>query len=354
MPKNPLDEAESLWRRRDWRGLISLLEPLTALYRENARCAALLGVAYLYTDDIGSAFSSFRRAQSLDFRDSLSADGLAAVYILRGESDKAVQIYIDTLDRYPKDRTALRGLSCLRRHGNDGAALPAKRLRRLYPVPRARLGGLVAVGVAVILAGAALALWPTLRDVAAAARPAREGVSGIALSDDERASPVGSTGGFDIVMTEREAVETFEKAKRLFADYRDEAALVELNRLRLSNATRQVKAKADALALYVREPSFASMPDSYVYADVQAFPALYEGVGVLWKGLPANIEGGPEGPVSFDLLVGYHERRRLEGIVRVKASFGLRLEADRPIEALCRVRLGERGFYLECLAIHEL
>jgi len=352
MPKNPLDEAEALWKRRDWKGLISLLEPLSGVYRDNARFSALLGAAYLQRDDVGGAFSCFRRAQSLDFRDVLSARGLAAVYILRGETDKAVQLYVDILERHPSERTAARGLAYLRRYGAEGEGLPPARLRRLYPAPGRGRGLLVALALAALAALVVLIAYPTV-ERRLASRPGRDGVSDVRLSPDELASPVGSVGGFELVLTEKEAVDTFEKAKRLFSDYRDEAALVELNRLRLSNATRQVKAKADALALYVREPSFGSMPDRFSYAEVSAYPRLYEGVGVIWKGLPANVEGGPDGPSSFDLLVGYHDKRRLEGIVRVKAAFGLRLQPDRPVEALARVRLGEGGFYLECLALHE-
>ncbi len=353
MAKNPLEEAEALFRRRRWADLISLLEPLTAVYRESARFSVLLGCAYLHREDTGGAYSCFRRAQSLDYRDVDAALGLAAVHIRRGESDKAVQQYIDVIERHPRDRRAKRGLGLLRKTASGGdEAVPARRLRSLYPRPRRRWGVVAAVAAAAAAMTLAALAWPSIAGAIRDAKPQRDGVAAFSLSAEEAAAPVGSDGEFDIVMTEREALEAFEKAKRLFSDYRDEAALVELNRLLVSNATRQVKAKATALAQYVREPSFLSMPDRYSYAEVAAFPRLYDGVGVVWKGLPANIASSGSS-TSFDLLVGYHDRKRLEGIVPVKMAFESRLLPDRPIEVLARVRTQGKAFYLECLAIHE-
>lgn len=210
------------------------------------------------------------------------------------------------------------------------------------------------VALFALVAIAAVKGGPLLLDLIRNARPGRPGVASVVLSPEEAAVPVGSEGGFDIVLTEHEAVATFDRAKRLFAEYRDEAALVELNRLLLSNATRQVKAKAQMLAAYVREPSFLSMPDRYGYADIAANPRLYEGVGVVWKGLPANVDGGTAS-ATFDLLVGYHDKRKLEGIVQVRAAFALNLTPEAAIEVLARVRcLDGKKFYLECLAVHEL
>jgi hypothetical protein len=88
------------------------------------------------------------------------------------------------------------------------------------------------------------------------AQPARPGIAEVVLTQSEQESPVGSEGGFEIILTEKDALSTFESAKKLFNAYRDEAALVEVNRLLLSNASRQVKTKAEALARYAREPSF--------------------------------------------------------------------------------------------------
>lgn len=352
--RNPLEEAEALYRRRHWADLINLLEPLASVYRDNARFSVLLGAAYLHKEDVGGAWSCFRRAQSLDYRDPDASYGLAAVSIRRGETDRAVQLYVEMLERRPGDRKARYGLDLVRTTRNHERIASSRRLRRLYPQPPRRVRSFVLAAICVVVILAAWLGGPLLLDAIRNARPGRAGVSDVVLSSDEAARPVGSEGGFDIVLTEKEAVATFDRAKRLFAEYRDEAAMVELNRLLLSNATRQVKAKARMLASYVREPSFLSMPDRYGYADIAANPRLYEGVGVVWKGLPANVVDGTAS-TTFDLLVGYHDKRKLEGIVQVHAAFALKLNPDGAVEVLARVRSSDgKKFYLECLAVHEL
>lgn len=364
MARNPLDEAESLFRNRRWAQLINLLEPMSEMYRDTARFSVLLGTAYLHKEDIGGAYSCFRRAQSIDFRDIEAGLGLAAVCIRRGDSNKSVQLYIEILERSPRNKKARKGLEFLRQTTVDETAFPAKKVRRLYPEPPLRWGAFFVVLSLCAILAVGLWLFPSVMRSVAETLPRRDGVSDIVLSIEEQSMPVGSDGGFDFILTEKQALATFEKAKKLFSDYRDEAALVELNRLRLSNATRQVKAKASSLALYVREPSFLSMPDTYSLADVAGSPGLYEGVGIIWKGLAANVtssriptaaEAGTASVLTtFDLLVGYHDKKRLEGIVQVRAGFEARLTPDRPVEVLARIKNIEGGsFYLECLAIHE-
>jgi len=352
--RNPIDEAEGLYAKRKWHELIALLEPLLPVYRDNVRFSVMLGTAYLHQEDIGGAYSCFRRVQNLDFKNRTALIGLAAVLVRRGESDKALQLYIEMLERNPADKTARKALNFVRRCPDPTALSGSGRqLRALYPVPPRRVYPYVAVLIALSLAVIVWRIIPGTLDLINESRPARPGIAEIVLTQDERESPVSSAGGFEIVLTEKDALATFESAKKLFNNYRDEAALVEVNRLLLSNASRQVKTKAETLARYAREPSFTSMPDRFTYADVNSFPRLYNNVAVVWKGLPANIKSSAAG-TSFDLLVGYHDKRKLDGIVAVRAPFELRLPPDRPVEVLAKVKASPGGFILECIAVHEL
>lgn len=354
MARNPIEEAERLYRARRWQDLIALLEPLLPVYRDNPHFSVLLGTAYLYREDVGGAYSCFRRAQSIDFKNRTAIIGLAAVLVRRGESDKAVQLYIELLERNPADKAARRALNFVRRCPDPTVLSGSGRqLRSLYPVPPVRITVPVTLIVLGIIGIFAWYMIPGALSLVREAKPPRPGIAEIQLTQSERENPVSSIGGFEIVLTEKEALASFEAAKSLFNSYRDEAALVEINRLTLSNASRQIKAKAESLARYAREPSFISMPDRFSYSDVSSFPGLYHNVAVLWKGLPANIESSPAG-TRFDLLVGYHDKRKLDGIVAVNASFELRLPPDRPVEVLARVKATATGFVLECVAVHEL
>jgi len=158
---------------------------------------------------------------------------------------------------------------------------------------------------------------------------------------------------FDFILTEKEAISTFEHAKGLFRTWHDEAALIEINRILLSNAAPSIKSKADTLKGFVRKPDFTTVKDKYEYSIVAREPRLFEGVAVIWKGAATNITDEDNGP-TFDFLVGYHDKKRLEGIVTVKISFPMKIPSGIPIEILGRIRPAGKSFMLEGLSMHEL
>ncbi len=360
MKKNPIEEAESFFIRRKWYEVIRLLEPLEPVYRDNKRFLFLLGTSFLYLEDIGSAYSSFRKAQQADFRDKSILIGLSAVFVRRGEFDKAIQLYIEILERDSNHRGARRGLSFLRVFSknvkDNETSSDIKRIRKnIYPRPPFNKRLLLVFFLLAASLTLGFCVFPgVVKNLYQ--KTDRPGISAVSLSPEDLENPVNTQGSFTIVLTQQESLSAFNKAKSLFFEYRDEAALVELNRLLLSNTQGSIKTKAKILSRYAREPSFITMPDRFSYKDVSAFPELYEGVAVIWKGMPANIVAGA-GSTRFDLLVGYQNTKNLEGIVEVTLPFDFTLKESGAIEVLARVRNNSSatiGFSLECTAIHEL
>jgi len=96
----------------------------------------------------------------------------------------------------------------------------------------------------------------------------RPGFEGAGLGAEERAEPVQVGGSYGYILTRREVLDTYDKAQRLFREYRDEAAKVELNRILESNASEQVKAKARILT------SYAIVPASIRSRTVSPIPPL--------------------------------------------------------------------------------
>lgn len=356
---SPLEEAERLYRQKAWRKMIALLEPLSALHRDLARYSFLLGIAYLYCDDTGGAYSSLRRAQHIDFRDSETAMALAAVYLRRGESDKAVQQYIDIIDRSANAKKARKALEYVRKNPEklERKRPGKKEIKILYPSPDKTLKPFLVLSAIILAAGLLFALSITGIRTMKNLKPEREGIADIVLSAEERNSPISNSGDFIFVLTQKEAVQAFDKAKSLFSQYRDEAAQVELNRILNSNASPQLKVKAEEMAFYVREPSFLTMPDKFTWKEIAEKPILYEGVGIIWKGKPANLMELPDNKgIIFDFLVGYHEEKKLDGIVSVNIAFQTKIDTEKPLEILARVRADKNkpvGFYLDCIAIHQ-
>ncbi|MDP3176285.1 MAG: hypothetical protein Q8M76_00190, partial [Spirochaetaceae bacterium] len=88
------------------------------------------------------------------------------------------------------------------------------------------------------------------------------------------------------------------------------------------------------------------------FSALAADPSLYEGCAVVWKGMAANV-AEERGKTEFDFLVGYEEKKRLEGIARASAE-GIPIPVDRPLEILAVARATPDGARLEVVAVHEL
>jgi hypothetical protein len=358
MARTVLDRAERLFSAARHAELIALLEPQVPVYRESARFYFLLGSSCLRAGDAGGAGTYLKRAESLSPIDADILLALAALEIRRGDSKKAVDYYLRVLEARPGDRLAARGLSALRTEGRpEGLAdlVSSGRIARLYPGSRS-LRPLAGKAVLVAAAAAALVLlWLGASRIIGSvveARKPRPEVAAISLSAAERGSPVAAGGGFRYVLTEAQVLSSFEKAKDFFQSYRDNAAIIEINRILASNASASVKAKAASLKGFVGKPDFRTLKDEPSYAQVSRDPGLYDGCAVAWKGLAANVEE-KEGVSSFDFLVGYQDKNRLEGLARAKIA-EVSVPVDRPLELLASLSTSDGTIYLEGVALHEM
>lgn len=360
MAHDPLRRAQRYFLDGHYSKVILLLEPLSLTYRDSHLFHYLLGASCLFTGDVGGAATYLRRAEQLNFRHADTLAALAAVYVRRGDTDKAVQLYLEILEREPENKFAQRALAFLRSISASekiSELTNTDAITALYPKPpvamRRAVRILVVAVLVIVVAGVVLLVFPKTLRAFKDSRPARTGLEGVELTDQERENPVALAGGFEYVLTEKEAVASFEKAKDLFSTWHDEAALVEINRILLSNAAPSIKTKAETLKSFVRAPDFTSVKEAYSYGDVARDSRLFEGVAVIWKGSAANVREETQG-VSFDFLAGYQSRTKLEGIVPAKASFPISITPGAPLEVLGRVRSSGKTFFIEIIAVHEL
>jgi tetratricopeptide (TPR) repeat protein len=358
MARTALDRAERLFASGRYAELISLLEPQVPVYRESQRFYYLLGSSCLHAGDPGGASTYLKRAEQLSPANTDTMLALAALSVRRGETERAVEYYLRVLEDKPGDRKARASLGVLRREGSpEGLArlVETDRIERLYPGRRALPAFLVPLALALVVAGAVYLSWPigaSLVEAVSRPRVARPEVAAVTLSRSERDSPVQTGGTFRYVLTEKQALEAFEKAKDSFQAYRDNAAVVEINRLLGSNASPALKEKANSLRAFVGRPDFRTIKDAPSYSDARLDPALYDGCSVSWKGMAANVRR-ESGAVAFDFLVGYQEKKRLEGLVPA-TMVGAEVPVDRPLEILATLRFADGALSMDCIAIHEM
>jgi hypothetical protein len=354
MRAKSLGDARRLFRARRFPEVIRVLEPEVFRFRESFEFYLLLGTSCLRTGDLGGAYSYLGRARQLGSGDARVILGLASIHFKKGETDKALALWLECLEIEPSNQTAKRGMGLLRK-SLTGEQLQefadSGRMATLYP-PLPPRWGVVKVTIAVSIVLISLfTVYLGFRTF----RPAveRPGVSDIDIPPDlPRLIETGTDGG-RFTLSEKQVSQTFRDAKRHLLEFRDNLAAVEINRILLSNAALAVKERARMLQGFISVPDFTTFRDGFSYREVAKDPALYDRASVRWSGKIANISVGKEA-IRFDLLVGYAQEKELEGIVPVIMAFSAVLQNDDPYEILARVSSGDGTLRLECISLHRL
>jgi tetratricopeptide (TPR) repeat protein len=360
MSSDPLlNKALSLMHGGNYDSAIKMLESEVFRYQESFQYYHILGLCCLYAGDLGGAFTYFNRAKNIKFRETGPLLGLAFYFLKRGDTERAVDLYLDVQDIDDGNKIAGKALNLIRKTGGGdelSAWMQSRKAQSLYPpIPAARFNrrALLLVPPATLLC-AALAAGGIAFFLNREPEFRRAGLENSVLANDEKSAPVETGGSYRDILTGNEVIDLYNEARNFFNEYRDEKAKYHLNRILESNASQAIKNKARLLKSYTAVPGFDSLKDFFSYKEVAAEPVLYRDCYVVWKGMAANVEKG-ENAASFDLLVGYDTRRVMEGAVNVRLTFPAEVDASVPMEVLGKiVILSGDLFMLEAEGIHQL
>jgi tetratricopeptide (TPR) repeat protein len=345
-----LIKAARLARSRNYDGAIKLLESEENRYFGSFTYYYLLGLFYLYSRVFGMALTNFKLAREQKMRDSSVLLGLAVLYLNHGDTDKALDLYLEVQELDENNKIAKKALKIIRKYPgpeNISTWIDSGKLPVLFPpLPKLplRLSGIRAaiIILALVTAGVLGAVKTGILPFGAAL--ARNEPKEIELLREEEDAPMQIDGSYRYVLTRKVVVDTYNEARKLFAAYHDEKAKVNLNRLLESNCPEQVKNKARILLSYMDVPGFDTLKDRFSYGEVIEEPVVYRDCYVIWRGIASNLNI-EQNHTSFDFLVGYDTRRTVEGIVRVDYDFAIPVNPERPVEILGRIIpvIGERG-----------
>ena len=338
-----LTKAVNLARRRKYDSAIKVLESEASRYYGSFIYYYVLGLSYLYSNIFSRSLGYLKLACEQRMRDPSTLLGLAALYLNHGDTDKAVDIYLEVQSIEESNKIVKKALKIIRKNPgpeNISRWIDSGRLHTLFPpFPKVSVSGKkIALGIITGAAVLCLALGITYRilNPDSARRGQRALPSEITLAAEERDSPVQTGGSYRYVLTRNQVLDDYNEASRLFAEYRDEAARVRLNRILESNASEPVKNRARLLISYMEVPGFDTIKDKFSYREVSSDPFIYRDCHVVWRGMATNLIV-EQNRTSFDFLVGYDTRRTMEGIVQVDYDFAVPVNVERPLEILGRV-----------------
>ncbi|MDR0663053.1 MAG: tetratricopeptide repeat protein [Spirochaetaceae bacterium] len=360
-----LTRAARLARRGKYENAAQLLESEVYNYRDSFLFFYLLGLCSLYAGNYGGAHDYLSRARELKTREPSVLLALAALYVKRADSRRAISFYLEARDIDGKNRIAKRGLNILKKYaGSDDlqAWVESGKLRSLFPpfphekLNPARLALIIIPPVLLMLTVGAF--FVVKNNPLAAQKPAREGFAESALTQTDKREAAQSGGVYNLILTEKQILDAYENARKFFNVGRDNSARIEINRIMESNAGEGIKNKARIMAQYLEAPDFEmlkSTPSAGIkYAEAAKDPPLYRDCYALWSGMAANIVEGHD-ETSFDFLIGYDKRRVVEGIVKVWMPFAAAIAPERPLEVFGRIEPSDApgGFGMEGITIHQ-
>ena len=339
-----LTRAVGLARRKNYNGAIKTLELEVNRYYGSFTYYYLLGLSYLYSGIYGLALRYLNLAVEQKLRDCNTLLGLAALYLNHGDTDKAVDLYLEVQSLDENNKIAKRALKTIRKHPgpeNISSWIDSGRLHTLFPqfpkadLPVKTLVTRIIAAAAVLLIAMGVSLKLELFSLPFG-KGGRAVPSETEIASEEKEAPVQTGGSYRYVLTRNEVLNEYNEARRLFASYRDEAARVKLNRILESNASEPVKNRARLLISYLGTPDFSSLKDRFSYSDVIKEPFIYRDCHIIWRGMAGNLKQ-EQNSTSFDLLVGYDTLRTMEGVVQVNYNFAIPVNPERPVEILGRV-----------------
>jgi len=354
MRSKTLKKAKQLFKAGKYSKVLIMLESQVFRYRQSFDFFYLLGMSCLHSSDYGGGYSYLQRAINLKPDDINTLAGLAVVHLKRQESSESLGRWFEILDIDPNNKLAKKGLEALKKNSKPEDLLefinsekflfllPNKSLR--FPIYRNIIIIIFIVFFSIVIS---YFLYENFFISSSNKRPE---ISAITLSHFGTVSDDKQNVMFHY--SDNEIRKIFESIRKNFDNYNDNLAMRDINKLLLSNADKKTKEKVKLLSSYILVPDFSSLKSNFTYQEFIKNPKIYNNCYIHWKGRLSNLVIG-ENLISFDFLVGYDNKKVLEGIIPVILDFGARINSDFPIEILGEIIKIDDIFTIKAVSIHQ-
>mgnify|MGYP002858373586 CR=1 FL=1 len=354
MSRTALDTAKRFIKRRKFAEALKILEDSTTAedYKEVYDYFFTTGVAYLYEGEIGNAKAYFEKANRIRLTDPLLMDMFAVLHLRNRDTINATCKYLEAQDYDPEDVLAKRGLEFLKNKGTPeeiARLLSSGEIKKFYP-PLGVNPDIIMFSVLAVVFGVLLAIGILFFNgrLPRSSRNVDWSAYTVQTYSDYFDDDVDSV----YELKDREIKKSWEKMKSFIEEERDNAALVEINRLLNSNASSEVKNQVSEAAKLIREPDLMNLKDNFSLQQVLSEPVLYSGCFVYWEGRIMNEIIDSDG-YRFDLIIEDESNNKMLGLpVKFSNVPSPPLDTKRPIRIFGsislekgRIFLNERSYY---------
>ncbi|GMO57077.1 MAG: hypothetical protein Ta2A_02580 [Treponemataceae bacterium] len=351
-----LDKAKKMMRQRRFADAVSLLER-NILADDNRRTfdyLYALSVSSMYIGDFGNAEEYLDHAAKLSKLDVRLDLAYALIHLRRGETDKAVEYYLDAKQKEGASKQADKALNFIRKHSKPetlSRSIRSNKIKQFYPKVGIDTTPILATVFALlIIGGAAIFVFRAIHNKPDFYAGGRADLSALSLTSTEKESAASSNASevmYRYLLTQDEILETYKKAREYFQNYRDNAAQIEINKILNSNASAAVRQKARALMPFFAEPTFDSLKDNLQYTEVAKNLPLYIDCYVIWPGRIVNIapnETADETPLRCDFLPGDGSLNTVFDIVPLVFDSPVQtIDPEKTVRLLAKISVADDG-----------
>lgn len=359
MAKDVLSLAWADMRRRRFATAIKLLESKADIYEDDFEFYLTLGIACLYVGDFGAASLYFNRARKIRTTDTRLLLGQAAIFLRRGDTDRALEYYLEILDHEADNKTARNAVEFIKHNADYDIIcrwVDTGRIEQFYPqvgINPEKIALITIPSVACLL-GVMLAVILVVNKPGN--KTTRVNLSAIELTADEMSSAKESdlsTQSYRYILTNKEITKHYSNALQYFSEHRDNAAQVEVNTILNSDAVLSIKQKANILTGYFEVPDFDSITDVPSFSDVMKNDVLYLNCWVDWGGKVSNVVIYDDGSYSCDFIVGSENLEHYEGTVKVKFKSTPKISVDQSVRILGQIDMEDGTIYLKGIKTYQ-
>lgn len=359
MALDVLSVAWKYMRKRQFATAIKMLEGRAETYEDNFEYYLMLGIGCLYVGDIGTSVSYFQKARKIKLTDTRLLLGQAAIYLRRGDTDRALQYYMEVKENDASNKTAADAIEFIRTRGDYDTIcrwVDTGRIQQFYPPL-----GVNPNKVAAVVAGISVCIVCTLLGIMLFphhdyTNGDRRNIAELSLSTEEKVNSQekdlsGQT--FSYILNDKQISDSYNDALKYFQHHKDNLAQIEINKILNSNAVFSIKQKASVLMGYLDEQTFDSLTDNIDFAEVEKEPVLYMDCWVSWGGKITNAVVNADGSYSCQLLVGYETGENVKGIVTVKFASVPNIAVDQPVKILGKISSEDKKVYVKGKAVYQ-
>lgn len=354
---NFLQKAEKAFKAKQFSKVISLLEPMVIEYKDSFKFYYMLGVSCMYQNDFGGAEAYLNRARRIKINSPELMVAQGALFLRRGEIARAVEYYLEALEYAPNNKDAKKALKFIRINSDkekiQNLAYSGK-LKKFFP--STGLHPLVPVFSCIcVVFFIGFFYFITNYQKIFGLNGVRADLSSFVLSVDEKSNALEtdlSTSNYRYIFSSSEVTKLYADSQTFFQQGKDNDVQINLNKILNSNASTAIKYKANLLLEYLEEPTFENFKNSFSYEDLKNDVYLYQNCWIILTGRISNAKI-TENSYFCDLLVGYEDMKKLEGIVPIEIKQPISIDATKSIEVLGKVAIKNGKLALDVKSVYQ-